>query len=116
MSLPVVNIIVESSGKFDDAEGPDLNVTAVPETPTPEPSAIDLAPDFNPREGRTYIDEDPDLAWSESEGSAYSASDYSEEEDYARDDVDAEDWEVAEGGSSFLGGGIDFSRLNAWQR
>lgn len=66
-------------GQFDDAEEPN--------------EALKSAPDFNPREGQVFIDEqDPNLLWSESE-------EEEEGDDYEVGvEVDEEDWEIAEKG------------------
>lgn len=71
-------------GQFDDA---------------PEPDALSQAPDFNPREGSAFIDQEL-LEWSEPSDDEDEAQDEHQELDaeYDNIEVDDEDWEVAEGG------------------
>ena len=76
-------------GQFDDAVEPT--------------EALKAAPDFNPREGQTFIDEhDPVLQWSDPESEDEAEED--EEDDFGDElddlQVDDEDWEIAEKGTS----------------
>lgn len=73
-------------GQFDDAIDPN--------------EILESAPDFNPREGQAFIDEqDPLLQWSEpeSEPSTHESDGFEEElpDDFQ---VGDEDWEIAEKG------------------
>ena len=80
-----------ADGQFDDAVEPT--------------EALKSAPDFNPREGQSFIDEhDPALQWSDSEFESQEEEEEEEEEeeDYGDglDDLQVgdEDWEIAEKG------------------
>ncbi|KDN45397.1 hypothetical protein RSAG8_04984, partial [Rhizoctonia solani AG-8 WAC10335] len=97
MAIPVHEIHVISPGQFDDAEeGVKQPSTSVqPESLQPELGVLDRAPDFDPRAGQTFIDDDP----------AEAALDWSEEEeeedpsdgDFGYDEVNEADWEAADG-------------------
>ncbi|CAE7223406.1 unnamed protein product [Rhizoctonia solani] len=96
MAIPVHEIHITSPGQFDDAEEDTTQATSIePESLQPELDALDRAPDFDPRAGQTFIDDDPTgarLDWSEEE----------EEEDlsddgFGYDEVNQADWEAADG-------------------
>jgi hypothetical protein len=89
--MALENTIVE--GQFDDAVEPT--------------EALKAAPDFNPREGQSFIDDhDPTLQWSDPESESELEEEEGEEEEEYGDSlndlhVDDEDWEMAEKGTYF---------------
>ncbi|KAH7336950.1 RIO1 family-domain-containing protein [Rhizoctonia solani] len=97
MAIPVHEIHIISPGQFDDAEE-DANqpsTSTQPESLKPELDVLDRAPDFDPRVGQTFIDDDAieaALDWSEED----EEEDLSDD-DFEYDEVNQADWEVADG-------------------
>ncbi|CUA68752.1 RIO kinase 1 [Rhizoctonia solani] len=95
MAIPVHEIHIASPGQFDDAEDDkDRFSIAKPESLLPELGALDRAPDFDPRAGQTFIDDEVAetvLNWSEEEDEDLS------DDDFGYDEVNQADWEVADG-------------------
>ncbi|CAE6448280.1 unnamed protein product [Rhizoctonia solani] len=95
MAAPVHEIHITSPGQFDDAEEDVIHSRSVkPISPQPELGVLDRAPDFDPRTGQTFIDDDPTdaaLNWSEDE----EEEDLSDD-DFGYDEVNQADWEVAD--------------------
>jgi len=95
MTLPVIDIIAE--GQFDDDLG---DISEAPQN-FATPTALRRAPDFDPREGQTFID-DPLLQWSEREEEEEEIIEEDEEDledwDSRLTSVNDEDWEIAERG------------------
>ncbi|KAG8734107.1 protein kinase rio1 [Ceratobasidium sp. 423] len=96
MAIPVHEIHIISPGQFDDADEDvtQPSTSTQPESLQPELNALDRAPDFDPRAGQTFIDDDPTgaaLDWSEGE------EDEPSDDDFDYDEVNQADWEVADG-------------------
>ncbi|CAE6458306.1 unnamed protein product [Rhizoctonia solani] len=95
MAIPVHEIHIISPGQFDDAEE-NINTPSTsiqPESLKPELGVLDRAPDFDPRAGQTFIDDDiPEAAlnWSEEDEEL-------SDDDFEYDEVNQADWEVADG-------------------
>ncbi|CAE6403842.1 unnamed protein product [Rhizoctonia solani] len=102
MAIPVHEIHIVHPGQFDDAEEdvtqPNMSTRREAREPLQsELDVLDRAPDFDPRDGQTFIDDDPTggtLEWSEGEDK--------DEEDLSDDgleydEVNQADWEVADG-------------------
>ncbi|KAJ1303362.1 hypothetical protein OPQ81_011556 [Rhizoctonia solani] len=99
MAIPVHEIHIVDPGQFDDAEEESIcaNASAKSESLQPELDALDRAPDFDPRAGQTFIDDDSNQAaldWSEED-----EEDQGElsEDDFGYDEVNQADWEFADG-------------------
>ncbi|KEP54046.1 RIO kinase [Rhizoctonia solani 123E] len=97
MTAPVHEIHITSPGQFEDAEEDaiDSRPSTIPGPSQPELDALDRAPDFDPRAGQTFIDDDPTdaaLNWSEEE----EEEDLSDD-DFGYDEVNQADWEAADG-------------------
>jgi hypothetical protein len=92
MALPVHEIRIADLGQFDDAdEGGQTK-------PIPELNTLDRAPDFDPRAGQTFIDDDQIDALNWDDGDEDEDDDFSDD-DFGYDEVNHADWEIADGGS-----------------
>lgn len=88
MAVPVHEIHI---GQFDDAN------EDIPRLSHSELNTLDKAPDFDPREGQAFID-DEQLAFGWDEGDEDDDEELSDDE-FGYDEVNHADWEVADGGS-----------------
>ncbi|CAE6456277.1 unnamed protein product [Rhizoctonia solani] len=102
MAVPVHEIHIINPGQFDDAEEEvsqiDTTARYAPHEPLePEFAALDRAPDFDPRAGQTFIDDDPTgpaLEWSEDEDEDDEGL---SDDGFGYDEVNQADWEFADG-------------------
>jgi hypothetical protein len=95
MAVPVHEIRISDPEQFDDAEEDQSTTRQV--SFHLELTTLDRAPDFDPREGQAFIDDDTiaaELEWSEGDEDEDEISD----DDFGYDEVNHADWEVAAGG------------------